>query len=62
MAQTLTAFVTATGEEIGTLRPNFEFGIFIGNWRGKFDWPVNPVHVTVVISLEGLVTASVEVK
>jgi trimeric autotransporter adhesin len=50
---TLSVYVTATGEFIGTLD---------SNGRGEFDWPANPENITVQSSLGGSATANVELR
>jgi hypothetical protein len=56
-AATLTVFVTATNQAIGTLT---------GNGRGSFDgtlsFPVNPGNITVRSSAGGAASASVHTK
>ena len=51
---TLTAYVTATGERIGTLT-----GTGGGKFSGKFTWPNNPQNITVRSSLGGSATRAV---
>lgn len=53
----LTVFVTATAEMIGTLTN--EGG---GSFKGQFTWPVNPQSITVKGSQGGSATASVTAK
>ena len=52
----LKAYVTATGELIGTLSANG------GTSRGQFSWPSNPQSITVRSSLGGSATATVALK
>ena len=54
---TLTAYVTSTGQRIGTL--NNEGG---GRYRGEFTWPTNPQNITVRSSLGGSATRAVTVR
>ena len=56
-AATLTAFVTATGQAIGTLR-NAGGGKFIG----QLFWPVNPLSVMVRSNQGGASTVTVVAK
>ena len=51
---TLTAYVTSTGQRIGTLTN--EGG---GRYRGEFTWPTNPQNITVRSSLGGSATRAV---
>jgi len=51
---TLTAYVTATGERIGTLTDTGG-----GKLSGKFTWPNNPQNITVRSSLGGSATRAV---
>ncbi|HEX6287910.1 MAG TPA: hypothetical protein VFZ66_01910 [Herpetosiphonaceae bacterium] len=53
-AATLKAYVTATGEYIGTLSSGGN-----GRYSGQWSWPVNPQNITVRSSLGGTATRSV---
>jgi hypothetical protein len=50
---TLAVYVTSTGELIGT---------FSSGGRGEFDWPTNPVNITVRSNLGGSATSDVRLK
>jgi uncharacterized repeat protein (TIGR03803 family) len=54
---TLTTYVTATGQRIGTLANKGE-----GNYSGQFSWPSNPQNITVRSSLGGSATKAVTTK
>ncbi len=54
---TLTVFVTATGEMIGTLTNEGA-----GRFRGQFTWPVNPQNITVKSNKGGAASADVIAK
>ena len=54
---TLTAYVSATGQLIGTLTNDGG-----GRYSGRFTWPTNPQNVTVRSSLGGSATRAVTVK
>ncbi len=54
---TLTAYVTATGQRIGTLANNGG-----GSYSGQFSWPGNPQNITVRSSLGGSATKAVTAK
>ena len=54
---TLTAYVTATGQRIGTLANNGG-----GKCSGQFSWPSNPQKITVRSSQGGSATKAVTTK
>jgi hypothetical protein len=54
---TLSVYVTATGQLIGTLSNNGG-----GTYSGKFSWPTNPQNITVRSSLGGSATKAVKVR
>lgn len=54
---TLTVYVTATGQRIGTLANNGG-----GNYSAQFAWPSNPQNITVRSSLGGSATKAVTTK
>lgn len=54
---TLQAYVTSTGELIGTLKTSGD-----GIYRATFKWPTNPGSVTVKSNLGGSDTRAVKVK
>jgi hypothetical protein len=54
---TLSVYVTATRQLIGTLSNNGG-----GNYSGKFAWPTNPQNITVRSSLGGSATKAVKVR
>ena len=55
---TLTVYVTATNELIGTLKKN-DGG---GSYSGHFRWPANPQNITVRSDLGGSATKAVKLK
>jgi hypothetical protein len=54
---TLKAYVTSTGQLIGTLTNNGG-----GNYSGAFKWPMNPLNITVRSSRGGSASATVTLR
>ena len=56
-AETLSVYVSSTGELIGTLK-----SVGGGDFQGKFNWPAHPIQITVVSSAGGTATARVRAR
>ena len=55
--ETLSVYVAATGELIGTLK-----NVGGGDYQGRFKWPTNPVQITVVSAAGAKATARVRAR
>jgi hypothetical protein len=56
-AETLSVYVSSTGELIGTLKD-----VGGGDYQGKFNWPTHPIQITVVSDAGGTATARVRAR